>query len=146
MPTLYSYRKHQDTLISRELRFPEDPKTGERLGTELATVDGVTYVSLPDGAVLPVDQPKEIAASIAAVTPTAALKTAIADASPHVALVRERTRAKIREKFSLEDEVGLLRSKLRAPATANPAFDAYDTFAESARAWAAAEKTRLGLG
>jgi hypothetical protein len=146
MPSIFAYRRYFDTLISRELRFPVDPATHQRLGTELATVDGVTYVSLPDGAVLPADQSSEIAATVAAVTLTPALRLAISNASPHVALIQTRVREKIREKFSLEDEVGLLRSKLRAPAIANPAFDAYDTFAESARAWAAAEKTRLGLG
>jgi hypothetical protein len=145
MPTLYSYKKYQDTSTSRELLLPEDPETHQRIGTELATLDGVTYVVLPDGATLPTNQPPEIAASVAAVTLTPTLKNAIANASPHVALIRARVREKIREKFSSEDESGLLRMKLRAPAAANPAFDAYDTHVEKARTWAAAEKTKLGL-
>lgn len=145
MPSIFAYRKYFDAFISRELRFPEDPATRRRLGTELATVDGVTYVSLPDGATLPTDQPGEIAATIAAVMLTPALGLAISNASSHVALIRARVREKIREKFSAEDELGLLRQKLRTPSTANPVFDAYDTFAETARAWGAAEKTRLGL-
>ena len=39
-------------MYTRELRFPEGERN-ERLGTELCTIDGVTYVSLPAGAMLP---------------------------------------------------------------------------------------------
>lgn len=52
MPTILSYRKFTNAVISRTLRLPEDA-THSPLGTELATLaDGLTYVSLPDGAVL----------------------------------------------------------------------------------------------
>ena len=145
MPTLYSYQKYSDASISRELLFPENPETRQRLGVELATIDGVTYVSLPDGVKLPADQPKEIVDSIKPVTLTVQEKAGIADASPHVALIRAKVRQEIAEKLSIEDELGLIRSKLRAPAAANAAFEAYDSLAEGARSRAAAEKAKLGL-
>ena len=58
------YRRYADALVTRSLRLPSGP-SHEPLGTELATLDdGYTYVSLPDGAALPQDQPAEIAGSV----------------------------------------------------------------------------------
>jgi len=80
MPTIYSYQKHIDSQITRELNFPTDVN-GQRLGAELATVGGITYVTLPNGATLP-SQPAEIAASVLVVTLDAATKDAVYKASP----------------------------------------------------------------
>ena len=119
--------------------MPEDPATRQRLGTELATIDGVTYVALPDGATLPGEQPQEIAANVAPVTLTDAQRDAIKAASPHVRLINERVREAIAERYSFADEIKLLRT---AP---SPECIAYNAYAEECRAWGRAEKAKLGL-
>ena len=84
MPSIISYRKFITRQITRELLpFETDAMSGPAW-TELATVDGVTYVCLPDGVTVPAGQPREIAASIAPVVLTPELRAAIAAASPHV--------------------------------------------------------------
>ena len=120
--------------------LPEDPTTHARLGTELCTIAGVTYVALPDGATLPSAQPAEIAASVVnPVTVTTDLAASIKAASPHVALINARVVEQIREKYSADDELKLLRLGPSAD------FTAYTTYVESCRAWGAAEKAALGL-
>lgn len=109
------------------------------MGAELATIAGVTYVSLPDGATLPAEQPEEIAASIAPVTLTDALRDTIKAASPHVRLINERVRAAIADRYSYADEIKLLRT---AP---SPEMVAYNAYAEECRAWGRGEKAKLGL-
>ena len=138
MPTLISYRKHIDALITRELRLPED-ENHQRLGQGIATVDGATYVSLPDGAVLPADQPDEIAASIETVTLTDTLREAIKAASPQVRLINTTVAEKIAASYSLPDEIKLLRT---APSAE---FEAYNAHAEACRAWGREQKAALGL-
>ena len=120
------------------MRLPEGDHH-QRIGTELATIDGVTYVSLPDGATLPDNQPEEIANSITPVTPTADLRNQIAAVSPHVRLIRERVRDKIAAQYSMADEIKLLRT---APSAE---FEAYNAHVEDCRAWGRAEKALLGL-
>jgi len=93
---------------------------------------------MPATATLPT-QPKEIAASVKTVTLTVAQTAEIKAKSPHVALIRERVREKIREKYSVDDEIKLLRL---APSSAT---SAYNTYAEDCRAWGRAEKAKLGL-
>jgi hypothetical protein len=105
---------------------------------EIATVDGITYVSLPDGATLP-EQPAEIAASVAPVTLTPMLTQQIKAASPQVAAIRKAVAEKIAEQYSLTDEIKLLRT---APSAE---FEAYNAFAEDCRAWGAAKNAELGL-
>lgn len=119
--------------------LPEDPTTRQRLGTELATVDGVTYVSLPDGVTLPTEQPGELAASVAPVTLTDALRDAINAISPHVQLINTRVRDAIAERYSYADEIKLLRT---AP---SPECVAYNAYAEDCRLWGRGEKAKLGL-
>lgn len=137
---MIAYRKHIDSLYTRELRLPEGSQN-QRLGTELCTIDDVTYVSLPDGAMLPTEQPTEILASIQTLpTPLPDdLCDEIKAASPHVRLINERVRNAIAERYSLADEIKLLRT---AP---SPEMQAYDAYAEECRAWGRAQKAALGL-
>jgi hypothetical protein len=141
MPSIASYRKYTDSLISRTLRLPEDPETHRPLGTELATLaDGTTYVSLPDGAVLPAEQPPEIAASI--VHPVALTLQQVADikaASPHVRLIDQRVREQIAAQYSTADEIKMLRLAPSAESTA------YNAFVESCRGQGHDAKAALGL-
>ena len=139
MSTIVGYRKHIDANITRELQLPEDPATRQRLGTEIATVDGVTYVALPDGARLSKTQPAEISESAAPVTLTDSLRDVIKAASPHVRLIKERVRAAIAERYRIEDEIQLLRT---APSAECVAYNAY---VEECLAWGRAEKAKLGL-
>lgn len=139
MPTLIAYRKHVTLEVTRELRLPEDPQTRQRLGTELATLDGMTYISLPDGAKLPAEQPDEIAASIATITLTPGLRDAIKQASPHVRLINATVADKIAQRYSMGDEIRLLRT---APSAE---FEVYNAYAEECRAWGREQKAALGL-
>ena len=120
------------------MRLPEGAQH-QRLGTELATIDGVTYVSLPDGATLPTEQPSEISASIATVTLTDALRAEIKAASPHVRLINERVREAIAERYSVADEIKLIRTSPSEEAIA------YNAYAEECRNWGRIEKAKLGL-
>ncbi len=120
--------------------MPEDPASHGTLGTELATLsDGLTYVSLPDGAVLPMAQPGEIAQSIAPVNLSDALRAELKLASPHVRLINERVRQKIGARYSIPDELKMLRL---AP---SPESAAYNAFVEECREWGRVEKAALGL-
>lgn len=140
MPTIISYRKYIDIQLTRELRLPLDADQ-HPVGTELATLaDGLTYVCLPAGAVLPAEQPAEILASIInPVTLTLAQVLDIKAASPHVRLINQRVAEQIADLYSLADEIKLLRT---AP---SPEHDVYNTYAENCRAWGRAEKAKLGL-
>lgn len=139
MPSIVSYRPYTDAEITRTLRLPEDAQH-QRLGTELCTLeDGLAYVSLPDGAELPKDQPTEIAATIQPVTLTDTLRAAIKAASPHVRLINQRVVERIRARYRVEDEIKMIRL---AP---SPESAAYNDYVEECRAWGADQKAGLGL-
>ena len=72
-------------------------------------------------------------------TLTDALRAEIKAASPHVRLINQRVREAISSRYSLEDEIKLLRT---APSAE---MDAYNAWAEECRAWGRAEKAKLGL-
>lgn len=119
-----------------QLRLPDD---SDLHCAELCTIDGVTYVCLPDGATLPADQPPEIDASISIVAPTPELIDAIKQASPHAQLINQRVADAISERYTTADEIKLLRT---APSTE---FNSYNAYVEDCRAWGRAEKAKLGL-
>ena len=137
MPKIYKYRKITDAFTTHFLREPDSvsARDEDRI-TDLCTIDGMTYVSVPDTVVLPA-QPKEIAVKEA--TLTDALAEEIKAASPHVALVNERVVAKIRAKYTVDDEFKMLRM---GPSHET---DAYNDHVETCRAWGRSEKERLGL-
>ena len=99
----------------------------------------MTYVSLQDGATLPEDQPQEIVGSFATVTLTEALRSAIKAASPHVRLINERVREAISARYSMADEIKLIRTSPSEEAIA------YNAYAEECRNWGRIEKAKLGL-
>lgn len=135
MTYIVSYRKYIDAIRTVEITLPEGDNH-QRIGTELATIDGITYVSLPDDVELP-KQPKEITVEKIDLTP--ALKADISAVSPHVRLIRERVAAKISDRYSIGDEIKLIRT---APSAE---FEEYNEFAESCRAWGRELKAELGL-
>ncbi len=133
------YIKHITTQVTRELTLPTDAQHA-RIGTELATIDGVTYVYIPEGETLPADQPEDIAASIVnPVTLTDTLRDAIKAASPHVKLINARVVEKIRSKYSADDEIKCLRL---APSAET---QAWNDWTEDCRAWGREQKAALGL-
>lgn len=138
MSTIVAYQKHIDTLSTKELNLPLG-ENNQRLGTELATVDGITYVSLPVNVDLPASQPAEIAQSVNAVTLTPALTLAISNASPHVKLIRQQVADLISEQYSFSDEIKLLRT---APSAE---FEIYNDYVEQCRQWGRDKKQALGL-
>ena len=88
MPII-KYQKYIDALVTREVLLPVD-NTGNNVGVELATIGGITYISLPEGTSLPANQPNEIAASIMPVVLDSPLRAAIKADSPLCALIKAR--------------------------------------------------------
>lgn len=132
---IYRYQKHIDSLRTVEITLPED-ENHQRIGTELATIDGITYVHLPDTAELP-EQPIEI--DVAPVELTDGLRNAIKSASPHVRLINQRVEDRIRDRYSVSDEIKLLRI---AP---SPETAAWNDYVEGCRQWGREQKAALGL-
>jgi hypothetical protein len=133
MPSIASYQKFITQQVTRELATPEG-------STELATLDGTTYVCLPDGARLPEVQHAEIAASIVLdVELTDALRDEIKAVSPHVRLINRRVVDRLRERYSLDDEIKLIRLAPSAESSA------YNDYVEECRAWGRAQKAAFGL-
>ena len=137
MTKIYKYQKVQDAFTTHCLVEPDYNllETEDRI-TELCTIDGITYVSVPDSITLP-EQPEQI--TVEEVELTDELKAAIKSESPHVQLVNERIVARIRERYSLNDELKFLRIGLSEESTA------YNDYVEECRAWGRAAKARLGL-
>ncbi len=106
---------------------------------ELCTIDGVTYVSVPDGAELPVDQPASIAESIEVVVITNELCELIKSQSTHVQLINDRVKSKIAERYSLSDELKEIRN------SSSPSFAVYADYVEDCRQWGSEQKAALGL-
>lgn len=153
MPTIVAYRKFINTEITRELRLPVDGQH-QSLGTELATLaDGTTYVCLPDGAVLPPDQPEEIAASIVGnVVLTTAQIAEIKSASPHVRLISDRMQKMIRDAYILEDEQYFSRIGVGAALGVyvfqpgeQEALLAFGAHVEAVRQWGRDRRAEIGL-
>lgn len=149
---IYSYKKYVSEITTKELRLPQDAQTREFIGTELCTIDGLTHVSIPDGFTLPAEQPNEIADSVRVVTLTDELREQIKQTSPHVKLIASRMQDKIREKYSIEDEMYFARigvgaaNGLYTPADSEfQAMKEFGNFVESVRQQGRTERAKLGL-
>lgn len=144
---IYSYQKHIDEMRTVEINLPVDGM--QRLGTELATIGATTYVHIPDSATLP-EQPIEI--DVAPVSLTAELTDAIKEASPHVWLVNESIKAKIRERYDAETEMYFARISIGAitgqytmePGEAEKVA-AYGAYVEEVRQWGRDQRAGFGL-
>ena len=146
---IYSYRKHIDALRTVEIALPTDGTNHQRIGTELATVNGTTYVFLPEGTTLPT-QPAEI--TVVPVTLTPEQSDAIKAESPHVRLINELIKEKIRDRYSSEDEMYFARISIGAitgqyimePGEADKVA-AYGAYVESVRQWGRDQRIAIGL-
>lgn len=142
MTTIYAYQKVPTEFSIVQMAVPEG-------STELCTLDGITYVAIPDDAELP-DQPEEIVTAPAVLTPE--LKAQIKAASPHVALTYIRTQDLIRSKYSADDEayyarigVGVALGAYTFEPGEQDELLAFGAFVETARTWGRAEREKLGL-
>ena len=137
MTKIYKYQKVQDAYTTHCLVEPDYNLLGtEDRITELCTIDGVTFVSVPDSIILPA-QPEQI--TVEEVELTDELKESIKSASPHVQLIDDRVVAKIREVYSLNDEIKMIRLSPSAESAA------YNEYVESCRDWGRVAKANLGL-
>lgn len=131
MAYILSYLKKSDEYTVYQLNLPEGAQ-------ELCELDGVTYVAVPDDATMPDEQPVQLS-DPDPVTLTTGIRDNISDACPQVHLIRQRVKSRIAERYSIEDEIKLLRIG------SGEKFDAYYAFTESCRAWGREQKAELGL-
>lgn len=135
MAKIYSYPIITDEFTSYRVREPHYEQDSKRV-TELCTISGLTYISVPDDVMLP-PQPGQVVLTEAVLTP--ALAAEIKALSPHILLINQRVSDKIRERYSMNDEIKLLRI---APSDESTA---YNDYAEECRAWGRGEKAKFGL-
>lgn len=139
MAKIYKYRKVIDEFTTHCLVEPDYNllDTTDRI-TELCTIDGETWVSIPDSIMLP-EQPEIITHTLEKVTLTEELLLKIKAVSPHIRLINNRVVERIRSSYSIDDEIKMIRL---APSAESAA---YNDFVEECRAWGRAEKKKLGL-
>lgn len=150
MTTIISYQKYTDEWTTYTLVQPQQSPDSQNT-TELCTIDGVTYVAVPDGITLP-DQPSQIADSIKNVELTTELISTIKTNSSHCKFISDQVQHKIRQKYTMDDEMYFSRI---ASATAlgiyelkpgeNEELMQYNGYIESVRLWAKQERIKLGL-
>lgn len=136
MTYIVAYQKFINSERTIEINLPFEENTHRRIGDELATVEGTTYVAIPDGVDLP-EQPPEI--TVEAVVLEDLEKKLICSISPLVRVINDEVKNSIAEKYSLADEIKLLRTQPSA------AFDEYNVFAEACRQVGKNKKKALGL-
>ena len=147
---IYSYTKFANNDVTRELMLPE--LNGSTVGAELATIDGVTYVYMPDGVDLPLHQPVEIAGSIQQVELSAVIRDRIKAESPHCWLINQRVIEMIRSHYSIEDEMYFARIGVGAATGLYQPTEAemnemtvFGEFVEAARQWGREQRALIGL-
>ena len=106
MPKIYKYQKITDQYTTYTAR---DNGEEDKKITELCTIGDKTYISVPDDVKLP-EQAEQIKLEL--VILTAELKEQIEMASPHIQLIKKRIREKIAGKYSIEDELKIIRNKI----------------------------------
>lgn len=138
MAYIIAYRKATDDWTTYTLALPDAGQGDDLRCTELATIDGVTYVAIPDAIELP-PQPEQIAGSVERVDIDTTLRAALKAESLQCQFINQQVTAKIRERYSIDDEIKLLRT---APSAE---FELWNEYVEECRAWGRAQKAALGL-
>ena len=151
MATIISYKKTSDDHTTYELRASDAHEDADIYCAELGTIDGVTYVSVPDGVTLP-EQLPQVAATLQTATLTAELRAQLKATSPHCALIAERMVQKIRARYSPDDEdffarigLGSVLGMYQLPPAEMAEIQAFGEFVEGVRQWGRAERAKLGL-
>lgn len=154
MTTIISYQKYTDKWTTYTLVQPHqspDSQNTTEICTELCTIDGVTYVAVPDGVILP-DQPNQIADSIKNVELTEELISAIKANSSHCKFISNQVQHKIRQKYTMDDEMYFSRiassvvlGVYELKPDENEKLMQYNGYIESVRLWAKQERMKLGL-
>jgi len=150
MTSIYAYQKASTPHTTIQMALPDSQGFDDALHcTELCTLDGTTYVAVPEGLTLPM-QPPEIDPQ--PVVLTDALKEQIKSASTHVHLISEHMIHKIRAQYSIDDEMYFARIGVGAATgmyTPTPgelaAMQEFGAFVEAARQWGRVERQALGL-
>lgn len=148
--SIYAYRKIFDQHSTIQAALPDSAGPDDEVHcTELCTIEGITYLAVPDAIALP-EQPAGIDLQPVELTPE--LREGIRAASPHAQLVAQRMIDKIRARYSIDDELFLARmaggisTGLYEPTESELAEVAeYGAFVEGVRAWGRAERAKLGL-
>ena len=145
---IYAYTKVSTPYTTIQMALPYEMDS-ENQCTELCTLDGVTYVSVPDSVTLP-DQPAEL--TITEATITSELRDAIKAESPHCRLITERMEMRISSKYSLSDEqyfarigVGAAQGAYTFAPGEQDELLAFGAYVEAARQWGRDERAKLGL-
>ena len=145
---IYAYTKVSTPYTTIQMALPYEMGS-ENQCTELCTLEGVTYVSVPDSVTLP-DQPTELTITEATITPE--LRDAIKAESPHCRLITERMEMRISSKYSLSDEQYFARIGVGAALGAytfapgeQDELLAFGAYVEAARQWGRDERAKLGL-
>ncbi len=145
---IYAYTKIETPYTTIQMALPYEMDS-ENQCTELCTLEGVTYVSVPDSVTLP-DQPAELTITEATITPE--LRDAIKAESPHCRLITERMEMRISSKYSLSDEQYFARIGVGAALGAytfapgeQDELLAFGAYVEAARQWGRDERAKLGL-
>ena len=145
---IYKYTKVSTPYTIIQMAMPYEMDS-ENQCTELCTLEGVTYVSVPDSVTLP-DQPAELTITEATITPE--LRDAIKAESPHCRLITERMEMRISSKYSLSDEQYFARIGVGAALGAytfapgeQDELLAFGAYVEAARQWGRDERAKLGL-
>ena len=145
---IYAYTKVSTPYTTIQMALPYEMDS-ENQCTELCTLEGVTYVSVPDSVTLP-DQPAELTITEATITPE--LRDQIKAESPHCRLITERMEMRISSKYSLSDEQYFARIGVGAALGAytfapgeQDELLAFGAYVEAARQWGRDERAKLGL-
>lgn len=137
MAMILKYRKITDKYTTHCLREPDYNLLGtDKRVVELCTIDGNTYVAVPDGLVLP-DQPEML--GVEKIELTDGLREDIKAVSPHIKYINQRVVEMIRQRYDINDEIKMLRIG-PSEETAK-----YNDYAEACREWGRNEKIKLGL-
>jgi hypothetical protein len=139
MPKIYKYQKIVDIHTTHCLVEPDYGRDcDEDRITELCTIGDDTYVSVPDTITLP-RQPEELKVEAVEMPVPDPPLGMLRMNSSHILLINDRVVERIRERYSVNDEIKMLRI---GP---SPETEAYNDWVEECRAWGRAEKARLGL-
>lgn len=150
MTTIYCYTKVPTKYTIIQMALPDSQGHDDSLHcTELCTLDGLTYVAVPDGITLPEQQPE---IKLEAVKLTPELRAQIKASSVHCDLIAERVEMKIREHYSLSDEqyfarigVGVALGAYAFGDGEQEALLLFGAHVEACRQWGRDERAKLGL-